>query len=183
MYDFTSKKIFTSHYVTAHEGIFPWLKDNPSPWLPDDFLQLSSYPTNQDQFHPSLTHPQITIVEEEDGVSDEVAEGETTEAAGPNHSGTEPHGSRTEEDLLPEPLHSILPVCEEVLIKFPEENELSCTEEPSTNSQQPPAPTRASKRLQGKIPLYKGMKAKWIDQNLSGCFDVLLPQCNGAVIN
>lgn len=166
VYDFDSRKIITSHHVSFDENSFPCLKQNPDPWLPDDFLTPSG--ATEDPVTPLLPTPRLEVVESEEDHGDLTAEGETTETVEDNSHQSVTPVIITDDAQQSMPRTQELPVNESSLVPLPVPPTLSI---------------RSSTRLRGAIPSYKGMASNWDDQNLADCFNILPSAFSGSVIN
>lgn len=166
VYDFSSRRITTSHHVSFDKSIFPCRVQNPDPWLPEDFLDQPR--TTVVPCVPNPLTPQLEIVHSDDVQTEEAAEGETTGAVEENHPSCGPPVIITDDAQQSTPRN------------------LSLSENVGCLSPDTPSTTpviRSSVRLRGAIPSYKGMAADWTEENLTNCFNILPSTFGGSVIN
>lgn len=154
IYDLTSKTIRISHHVTFNESVFPCVNQNPTPWLPDDFLLPCL--TSKDNPVTSVNPPRLELIDDDDLSLEEMAKGEKTKAVVTEVSHRDVSTDDSEVSQQPMPC------------KPP--TQVSC-QTPQSDTQSPallePTPARTSARLKGAIPSYKGMGAVWQDTNLN----------------
>lgn len=187
IYDFTSKKIIMSHHVTFNKKSFSCLKENPCPWLPEDFIHITS---SHEEVVPKSKFeniPHLIINNQLNEESSEAAKGGRTELSDQEKITPGIPESTSEKSVTAAPHQSFLPHSEyssQDQIKSNDEHlqEVTSDEVAPVSVEKLTVP-RTLTRLRGNIPSYKGMSCDWDDHNLSHCFDIPGAECNGAVIS